>query len=285
MVGKIIPERVNKLQVRATLGRLFRSHDQHVLRYLGSMTILEIHIYPRVLLGLAVQVVLHLGRWSASASLHLSLKTSTSGQPLAHICVFVETPSCSARVMNRRSSHVPSIPRDKVSSNSSMHGAGIVPDNQVPGLLPLHLHHVLVLSRMLQELVDKLARLCSTESLDMMDVRSKIQIHPARLLMELDDLVAPHWIIRWFDLCKVLWGCQLFRMQDGMCSDIFVSQQTSLDIPVETVKSAASICKGSAAPGPRWRELVRQQQGVPSSTRIEAGIDVKQRISLNDTRD
>lgn len=151
---------------------------------------------------------------------------------------------------------------------------------QVARLLPLHLHHTLVLCCMLQELVDKLGRLRKVKTFSMVDVCRKTQIHPARTLAEFGRLVAAHGIIRGLDVGEVLWSCRLLRIQDGVRDNIIVSQQASLDVSVEVVKSSACVCEGGAATRSRWRELVRQQQGVSASSRIEAGIDVKQGISL-----
>lgn len=85
-----------------------------------------------------------------------SMATSSSGQPLSNIRMLVQAPSLGARIVHGCPSHIPFVLPQKRPTNSAMHGAGVVPNDQVSRRLPVNLCRILLLSSVLVQFVNQL---------------------------------------------------------------------------------------------------------------------------------
>ena len=73
-----------------------------------------------------------------------------------------------------------------------MHNSSVIPNNKVAHIPPLKAHLIFLLRRMVHELLQKLTRLFGRQSLDMVHMRSYIEIHAARCFMLLDEVMFAH---------------------------------------------------------------------------------------------
>lgn len=139
--------------------------------------------------------------------------------------------------MDCDASHVPPIFTLKCTSQRAVHRASIVPDQEVSLIFPVKLDHVLILSAMPEQAVEE--GLTVRMSFNVVDVGSEVDIHLARLLMALDELVPSHSMLQRVNMSEEIGGRQLFRVDNRMRSDIVVIEECFLDFRVKIVVGAS----------------------------------------------
>lgn len=188
--------------------------------------------------------------------------------------------------MNRAPPHIPLVSACKCPLPRPMHDAGVIPNHQIPWLLPLDTTHILILRRMRQQVLNQLRAFLLIHSisitvLQMMQMIRNIQIPPPAPLMHLHNPMSAKRILFHIDVFHVRTSRHSLHptMPQTMRTDIILLQQRLLHLPIELLKRGPCIRKLRIAPRPRRRQLMRSEQRKPRAPRVEAAVDVEQSVA------
>lgn len=117
-----------------------------------------------------------------------------SRQTLPQITPLIQSPSPLALIMHRRPPHIS--PPPPLHRHRPVQHTCIIPNHQIPYILPLHVQYILLLRCMRQQLLYLPLGFSCRQSFDVMHVRSDIQIQAPAHFMHLDQLVTTYIVIQ-----------------------------------------------------------------------------------------
>lgn len=88
--------------------------------------------------------------------------------------MLIQAPCLAAVIVNSGTPHVSPVLIRELSSHSPVHRASIVPDDEVPDIVPLDYCPVLVLSGVIEQLLEERLGLLRCQTLDVVDVHGEI---------------------------------------------------------------------------------------------------------------
>lgn len=195
----------------------------------------------------------------------------------------VQPESIGSIIVHRRPPHVSFVLALERPSRRPMQDRPVIPDDQVPRVFPFHRSDELRLGDMTIQSHDQLIRLPPVQPLDMVQVRAHIKAHSLRRLMDLRQPVQAHRRLLNIKVFEELRARQLARVADGVAADqaaIHTSpQQQRARLLVQLVPRRARVCElGLAALAGRGHGD-RPEERVRCPARVEAAVDVEQRVA------
>lgn len=150
----------------------------------------------------------------SSLELNIHPYSMCSGQTHAFIALLVESPSQTAIVMHSRSSHVPPVLGGKLTADSTVHCACIIPHNHISRVVPLHVNHVFILGCVFKDPVQNGLRLLQRDAFEGMDVFCEVDGTDSGPLVHLKQRVAAHEVVRGLYILETLGSSQFPRMEE-----------------------------------------------------------------------
>jgi hypothetical protein len=179
---------------------------------------------------------------------------------VAHVLAFESSP---ARLMH----HTRVVLRWSVSSMISEDEQ--YPDDDIPVVLPFDCECVLLLCCVLEKLLDDDLALFLGLTIEMVSVVSDVQGGSSARLMHLHESVTTHEVLfRAHASEKLAVGSgQSSTMPQRMVD--YIVFDLSLDALIKVCVRRARVCKRGRSTCALWWELMRSQDGIPCTTRIE----------------
>lgn len=182
--------------------------------------------------------------------------------------------------MHRGPPHIPRIFPLKRAGAGAVHDTRVIPRDQVSGILPLHLQHVLGLLGVGVQLLEEIPALGLGQALDVVDVRGDVQIGAAGGLVPLHETVPAEGVVLGHDVREEVRRGASPAVPQAVRGDVVVLDEPRFQVRLQLIPRRARVRVQRVSARALGWQFVGPEQRVACSPGVEARVHVEDAVCL-----